>query len=57
MKKLGRRPLPEDQRRVQFGTRIAPQTLAGLQAIAEDHDNNLGRALDAIIAKATNHKN
>jgi hypothetical protein len=51
-KKLGRRPLPEGQRRIQFGTRIAPATLDGLKAIAGSNGNNLGRVIDELVAAA-----
>lgn len=51
IKKLGRRPIPEEKRRVQFGTRIERLTLACLTKYAEDHKVALGRALDDIIQR------
>jgi hypothetical protein len=50
-KRLGRKPLPEDVRRVQFGTRIAPVTLHSLEAIAEKEKKNLGRIIDDLVAQ------
>jgi hypothetical protein len=52
LKKLGRRPIPEEKRRVQFGTRIERETLASLTKYAEANDIPLGRALDQIIKKS-----
>jgi hypothetical protein len=51
-KQLGRRPLPDDKRRVQFGTRIAPTTLDGLKKIAESKGNmNYGRIIDELVSR------
>ena len=52
VKRLGRRPLPEDKRRVQFGTRIAPSTLDGLKTLSEKKDNNFGRVIDDLVSQA-----
>ncbi len=53
-KKLGRRPMPVEKRRVQFGTRIEQKTLDSLTQYAEVKKIPLGRALDEILASLPN---
>lgn len=49
-KRSGRRPLEPSKRRVQFGTRIAPETLQGLEELSKRQHINLGRVIDDLVA-------
>lgn len=48
-KRSGRRPLEAGKRRVQFGTRIAPETLQGLEDLAKSRNDNMGRIIDYLV--------
>ena len=50
--KLGRKPLPENKRRIKVSFRVTPETAKLIKKGASLHGDCAGRYLDYIFAKA-----
>ena len=51
-KKLGRKPLPEEKKRMRIGCRISPGTMEFLSGRMEDQHVSMGKAIDWAVSVA-----